>query len=130
MRGILVLLLALAGCAKTYEELVPFNCAGDHLCPAPYVCILVNGTGVCHESQPCTLGGTGCASPDRPRCTLMQTALKTASAQCTVQYGTGAEGTECALLVYADEGVFVQGNGLGDHFPGEDRFCNNGPVIV
>jgi hypothetical protein len=128
MRRLVLLAMLLAGCAKTYAELAPFDCPEDHLCPDPFVCVLVNGTGECRDHQPCTLGGNQCSDPDRQRCTLMKTAARTVKAECTVQYGTGAEGTECSVLLYTRGTSFAVGQGLGDQFPGEDRFCANGLI--
>lgn len=125
MRRALLMLALVLGCGKTYQELAPFNCTADHLCPDPLVCILENGTGVCREDQPCTLGGNDCHDTTRTRCALMRTGTQKASPQCVVQYAQSREGQDCAILFYASD-TFQVGNGL--NFPGEDRSCDNGLI--
>ena len=47
---------SISGCAETYEQLAPFPCPRDHLCPEGLVCV----SGVCDADHACTQPGRTC----------------------------------------------------------------------
>jgi hypothetical protein len=116
--------LGSTSCAKTYEELEPFGCARDHLCPDPYVCI----ADVCQDPEPCAPASPSCTAT-RPRCTMVRTTASTFGAQCIPPGGAsnGTEGSFCALN-WGDPAKFDNFAPFARSFPAEDRFCQAGTM--
>lgn len=126
MRALSLALLLALGCAKPYQELVPFGCPRTHLCPDGYACV----SGKCDVAMPCTAGEAAqCTqSPERSRCTLVAVTATTFAGECVHTYGAVFQGgTGCELTYNGWQQDANSQVAIGQFF-GDDRFCGAGSI--